>query len=375
MHNIKLTSLAMWFFDVIKNMMSSTAWKKRSQSWTISFLSIHTDETVRWTHENPCWLDTCRWSQLFFTLRCLQMYWGIQSRKSQLWRWLLSGSSSFGREPATCTFCEEIYWRKSTHKRLCGVVTGNETWLYFYGISNKRFNQMRVAADGKRPVLCFDQISRVRSDCFLLLPFFNTQGPLMVDILPQELTLTARYYVETVLSEVEKSIRQQRQTVGTSKTFLLHDHASAHKAKVAVTFLEKQNIQVLAHPSPYSPDSAQCDFWLVPHIIESWLGEAKYPGSGPSPLQSWLGSMWLLVGPPHRRKVGWWIFSRNQDLTKAVTSEHHALSLSDYQNGFWILAQTTGTVCAKRRRGLRRNVNVVGKVGPLLPVLLTCGHH
>ena len=135
-----------------------------------------------------------------------------------------------------------------------------------------------------------------------------------------------------VLPELIKSVRQQRQTVGTSKTFLLHDHASAHKAKVAVTFLEKQNIQVLAHPSPYSPDSAQCDFWLVPHIIESWLGEAKYPGSGPSPLQSWLGSMWLLVGPPHRRKVGWWIFSRNQDLTKAVTSEHHALSLSDYQN-------------------------------------------
>ena len=37
--------------------------------------------------------------------------------------------------------------------RLCGVVTGDETWLYLYGIANKRSNQMWVAADGKRPAV------------------------------------------------------------------------------------------------------------------------------------------------------------------------------------------------------------------------------
>ena len=37
-------------------------------------------------------------------------------------------------------------------KWLCDVVRGDETRLYFYGIPNKRSNQMWVAADGKRPV-------------------------------------------------------------------------------------------------------------------------------------------------------------------------------------------------------------------------------
>ena len=53
----------------------------------------------------------------------------------------------------------------------------------------------------------------------------------MVDILPQKPTLVAAYYIETVLPEVIKSIRQQRKTVGTSKTLLFHDKASAYKAK------------------------------------------------------------------------------------------------------------------------------------------------
>ena len=70
---------------------------------------------------------------------------------------------------------------------------------------------MWVAADRNRLV------SRVGSDCF---PFvFNTQGPVMVDILPQKSTLTATYCVEAVLPGVIKPIRQQPPTVGTSKTF------------------------------------------------------------------------------------------------------------------------------------------------------------
>ena len=54
----------------------------------------------------------------------------------------------------------------------------------------------------------------------------------MVDILPDKCTLTAKYYVDTVLPK----ICEQRPTVGTRKTLLLHDNASA---KVTVTYLEK----------------------------------------------------------------------------------------------------------------------------------------
>ena len=44
-------------------------------------------------------------------------------------------------------------------------------WVFFFFfVFNKRFNQMRVAADGKRPVVLRPN-SKVRSDCF---PFFRT---------------------------------------------------------------------------------------------------------------------------------------------------------------------------------------------------------
>ena len=61
----------------------------------------------------------------------------------------------------------------------------------------------------------------------------------MVGILPQKSIFTATYYVETVLPKVIKSVRRQRQTVGTGKTLLIHQNVSDHTVKVTVTFLKE----------------------------------------------------------------------------------------------------------------------------------------
>ena len=50
--------------------------------------------------------------------------------------------------------------------------------------------------------------------------------------------------------------------------------SKSHKAKVTVTFLKEQNIQVPALP-PYSLDLALCDFGLLPFIKEKLAGR-KY---------------------------------------------------------------------------------------------------
>ena len=39
-------------------------------------------------------------------------------------------------------------------KRVSDVVTGDETWIYFYGIPNKRSNMMWLTKDKPRPVVC-----------------------------------------------------------------------------------------------------------------------------------------------------------------------------------------------------------------------------
>lgn len=183
-------------------------------------------------------------------------------------------------------------------KRLCDIVTGDETWLWFYGIPNKRCNRAWVGPDGDRPVV-LRQGFQSRKRLFSI--FFNAQGPTAVDILPEKTTINASYYTGVVLPKVVKEVCNQRPTVGTSRTLLLHDNAAAHKAKVTTTFLSEQGIQILDHP-PYSPDLAPCDFWLFPTLKERLAG----------------------------RK-----FDRVQDLAKAVNSELRGIPKEDYQGALF----------------------------------------
>ena len=128
-----------------------------------------------------------------------------------------------------------------------------------------------------------------------------------------------------------KSIRQKRPTVSTSENLLLRSNASNQKAKVTVTFLKEQNIQVLDHPHN-NFDLAPCDVWL------------STPASFP---QRKVGSAQTsLHSGPHKS-------GRFRALCIVSTRRSKCL---------WILAHTIGTACAKRRRVLWRNVNIVRKL-------------
>ena len=150
MHKIVLSSSTLWLFDIIKNMVSSTVPEKKrgSWSWAVSFLCIHTDETEIQSRQNPCWFDTCIWSQLcwfdtcigsqlcwfdtcigsqlcwfdtcIWSQLCFAPHWGIQSWKSLLWKWSPCGSSSFGQERADCAWRNPHSWNtwKSWHFNL-----------------------------------------------------------------------------------------------------------------------------------------------------------------------------------------------------------------------------------------------------------------
>ncbi|GFR73691.1 transposase [Elysia marginata] len=95
-------------------------------------------------------------------------------------------------------------------------------------IPPKRLHRIWVDGQGDRPVvLCPGFQSRKR----MFTVFFNNSGPLVVDILPQDTTMTATYYVQNVLSQVKSAINEQRPKVSTSRTLYLHDHAGPHKAR------------------------------------------------------------------------------------------------------------------------------------------------
>ena len=135
--------------------------------------------------------------------------------------------------------------------------------------------------------------------------FFNYLGPLVVDVLPQGQTITGKHYRDVVLTQLCREIRNQKPTVGTSKTRILHDNASSHKTGLIVAFLEQNNINTVSHP-PYSPDLVPCDFWLFPKLKKS------------------------IAGKP---------FSRIQDMAKCVNSELRNIPQNEYRQSLnnWLM--------------------------------------
>ncbi|GFR71639.1 transposase [Elysia marginata] len=153
-------------------------------------------------------------------------------------------------------------------KRLPDIVTGDETWFPFFIIPLKRLIRMWVDWQGHRPVVLRPGFqSRKR----MFTVFFNYSGPLVVDILPQDTTMTATYYVQNVFSQLKSAINEQQPKVSTSRTLLLRDIAGPHKARATTQSLRELGIQVLPQPA-YSPDLAPCDFWLFPILNERLTG-------------------------------------------------------------------------------------------------------
>ena len=188
---------------------------------------------------------------------------------------------------------------------------GDETWIYFYGIPTKRQNMMWMAEDELRPVVAKKGFqSRKR----LFIIFFNCEGPVVVDILPEKTTLTGTYYRQNILPGLIQDIEQNRPTTGVKDILSHHDNASPHKAKIVEDYLEEQELQVLPNP-PYSPDLAPCDFWLFPTLKECLAGR-KFYGL--------------------------------QDLAKAVLSELRSIPKEDYAAAMekWIAPLWT---CIKRQ--------------------------
>ena len=98
----------------------------------------------------------------------------------------------------------------------------------------------------ERDQLLFDQISRVRSNCSPFFPTRRVQS--WWTFYHRSQSSLQHTMLKLFYPKLLKSILQQRQTIGTSKTLVLHDNVSVRKAKVTVTFLKEHNVQHLTHP-------------------------------------------------------------------------------------------------------------------------------
>ena len=99
------------------------------------------------------------------------------------------------------------------------------------------------------------QVSVQERECSPLF-FFNTQGPVVVDIMPDKATITATYYTTSVLPKVLLHNQSTARTRRRSRIQLHHDNAAPHIALNTQTYLDDNGIRLMEHPL-YSPDLAR----------------------------------------------------------------------------------------------------------------------
>ena len=78
-------------------------------------------------------------------------------------------------------------------------VTGDDTFISFYGMPSKQETMMWIDEAVDRPVVLGPGFQSKKR---LVTILFNHAGPLVVDILPEKTTMTSRRYVGTVLPKV-----------------------------------------------------------------------------------------------------------------------------------------------------------------------------
>ena len=97
----------------------------------------------------------------------------------------------------------------------------------------------------------------------MLICFFDSQGVVHKEFVPQGQTVNQQYYHE-VLEQLRKRVHRVQPEIG--DTWMLHhNNAPCHTAIPMNKFLTKKGIPVVPQP-PYSPDLSLCDFFLFPKL-------------------------------------------------------------------------------------------------------------
>jgi histone-lysine N-methyltransferase SETMAR len=148
---------------------------------------------------------------------------------------------------------------RSRSKHVYDIITGDESWFYYYDPETKRQSQVRVASNDPLPTKIRRQRSagKHRFAIFFMKSSFNTIIPL-----ENGKTVTAKWYTNECLTNVLKQVEKHRHL---NDLIIYHDNASAHKATQTMKYLNVQRVKLMVHPA-YSPDLSPCDFWLFPKI-------------------------------------------------------------------------------------------------------------
>ena len=155
------------------------------------------------------------------------------------------------RERVTCSAALLQMYDICDPRRHGELVTGDETWPYYFELVKKAMNGAWVLKVGHAPQIA----RRCRSEKKVLYTiFFHSKGVLSRKPSKAGKSIMGVYYRDCSfrIEQILWKKTPDQPTRGTCGMKLVHDNAAAHKWKLIQEYLTKGNIPAIPRP-PYSP--------------------------------------------------------------------------------------------------------------------------
>jgi [histone H3]-lysine36 N-dimethyltransferase SETMAR len=161
-------------------------------------------------------------------------------------------------------FCQQFLekFKNPQSKSLYNIVTGDETYIYYYDPLNKKDSKEWRYKNQSPPLKVKKSISTKK---VMMIVFFSKVGIELSISVPRKKKLNSQFLIRNCLSSVFEKYSSRHPKSKLSRMLLHWDNASTHKSQETLNFLSTKSVQILKHP-PYSPDLSPCDFWLFSKI-------------------------------------------------------------------------------------------------------------
>ncbi|CAF1413611.1 unnamed protein product, partial [Rotaria sp. Silwood1] len=176
-------------------------------------------------------------------------------------RWVAHQLTEEQKQERLGICCQNLEKFRNGTWRLCDIITGDETWIYYRQIDRKSSNSTWVGEDEPPRTIVRRNISEPRR---LFCLFFKSTGPVRIHKVDKGKTIDHNYYIENCLIPIINEIRKKEKSSRTNYK-LLHDNGRPQTHRDVVNYLTEEGIEIMPHP-PHSPDLAPCDFWLNDYI-------------------------------------------------------------------------------------------------------------
>ena len=106
----------------------------------------------------------------------------------------------------------------------------------------------------------------------MLSLFWDSQGIILMDVLPPNESITAQYYCDLLEKLNVAVFEKRRRRMSHGNLYLQHDNARPHTATITQEKITQLRLNILEHP-PYSPDLAPTDFCLFRPMKSAFQGK------------------------------------------------------------------------------------------------------